>query len=119
MIKKISYEDYNGLTGHFESSLEQALDIFRIMTWQDGSFLSLDINDVNVLQILFYKQMLFLVEITNDGDDMIYLQKYADSQQCEELLIYYFSSQSVSNTSGFYKVPIQAKTLDDVLKENN
>ncbi|OWK70938.1 hypothetical protein [Pedobacter sp. AJM] len=116
--KKVTYEDYEKLSGTSDLYLNQLLDLFGSMNWKEGTFLYFEINNINVLQLSYENDNRFLIEITNDGDEMIYLQKYATYEEAVELIEYYFENEEIGSTIGFYEVPINTKTLDDILEEN-
>ncbi|RBQ07058.1 hypothetical protein [Pedobacter miscanthi] len=116
--KKIVYNDYDNLTGESFLDMDQAFDLFGTLNWQKGTFLYFDINESETFQVFYQKEGLYLVEIANDSEDMVYLQKFADADQVRNLIQYYFEHQVVS-TDGFYAVPIETKTLSDVMRETN
>ena len=117
--RKLTYEDYTELSSESVLSLEQTLRLFDAMNWNGDAFLYFPITPVNLLQIAYEGDNRFLVEITNDSEDMIYHQKYASRQECREIISAMFE-RDVLNTefmSNFYKVPIKSKTLDDVMNQ--
>ncbi|KIA93777.1 hypothetical protein OC25_12080 [Pedobacter kyungheensis] len=117
-IKKIVYNDYENFNGESFLELEQALDLFQKLNWQKGTFLYFDVNPTETFQIFYQEEGLYLIEIANDSDDMIYLQKFAKEEEIQNLIQYYFEHQVVLN-DGFYPVPIETKTLSDVIRETN
>ena len=115
--KNVTYEDYTEYSGESNLDIEQVIDLFESMDWNKDAFLYFPITDINLFQIMFEKNNQFLVEITNDGDDMIYHQKYVSQQECKELINRLFEKNNLDPEilSGFYKVPITSKTLDEVI----
>lgn len=116
--KKIVYDDYDKLTGESFLDVDQTLDLFKSLNWQKGAFLYFDVNETEIFQIFYQEEGLYLIEIANDSDDMVYLQKFADTAEAQNLIQYYFENQVVL-ASGFYAVPIETKTLSDVIRETN
>ena len=116
--KKVVYNDYDKLIGDSFLSLDQTLGLFITLKWQKGTFLYFDVNETETFQIFYQEEALYLIEIANDSEDMVYLQKFADGEQVQSLIQYYFEHQVVS-TDGFYAVPIETKTLSDVIRETN
>ncbi|RLJ77787.1 hypothetical protein [Pedobacter alluvionis] len=116
--KKIFYNDYDKLSGESFLDIDQILDLFKSLNWQKSTFLYFDINETETFQIFYQEEALYLIEIANDSEDMVYLQKFADGEQAQSLIQYYFEHQVVS-TDGFYAVPIETKTLSDVIRETN
>ena len=116
--KNVTYEDYTEYSGESQLDIEQTIDLFESMDWNRDTFFYFPITDKNLLQVMYHKDNQFLVEITNDGDDMIYHQKYVSQQECKELICKIFEKESLDSgiLSGFYKVPIATKTLDEVIK---
>lgn len=115
-IKQVTYEDYHTLSGISELQQFEALDLFDKMDWQDGSFLYFDINDIDVLQIMYLSDDKFLLEIANDSEDMVFLQKYASRAEAADMIRHFFETQDTHTVSGFYTVPVNEKTLDQVMQ---
>jgi hypothetical protein len=115
--KVVTYEDYNNFSGESELNIEQLTDLFELMDWNKDAFLYFPVTDINLFQIISHKDNRFLVEITNDSNDMIFHQKYASRHECKELIRKLFEKDSLDSEilCGFYKVPITSKTLDDVI----
>ncbi|MDR3287472.1 MAG: hypothetical protein LBT27_08510 [Prevotellaceae bacterium] len=119
-MKDVTFEDYENYSGEKLSlSLEQTIDLFDSMNWNTAVFLYFPITDTNLFQIMYNNENQFLVEITNDSDDMIYHQKYADKETSKELIKEFFEKHKVDAESltGFFRVPIMSKTLDEVMKD--
>jgi hypothetical protein len=116
--KKIVYDDYSKLSGESFLDIDQTLGLFKSLNWQKGTFLYFDVNETETFQIFYHEEALYLIEIANDSDDMVYLQKFAKEVQVENLIQYYFENNIVSK-EGFYEVPIETKTLSDVIRETN
>lgn len=114
--RKIRYEDYIRFSGESELDAEQALNLFRSMEWRKGAFLSFDLNPVNSFQVMCQDDDKFLAEITNDSNEMIFLQKYASKQEAAELIAHFYTTNDIATVSGFHEVPVTSKTLDQVLK---
>lgn len=117
MTKKITYEDYSQCSGNREVNLEQALEVFHNLEWSKNTFLYFPINDINLFQIM-WKNDRFLLEITDDSDDMVYLQKYVGYDECKSILIHIFNTSEFQTLQGFYRVPVMTQTLDDVVNGN-
>lgn len=117
--KTVTYEDYVNFSGESDLNIEQIIDLYESMNWSKSAFLYFPITDINLLQIAYHKENQFLVEITNDSDEMIYHQKYASQEECKDLITTLFKKDNLDTEilSGFYKVPICSKTLDDIMKE--
>lgn len=115
-IKQVTYEDYNKLSGMSELQLFEALDLFNKMDWQDGAFLYFDINDIDVLQIMYLSEDKFLLEIANDSEDMVFLQRYASRQEAADMVRHFYETRDSHTVSGFYTVPVNEKTLDQVMQ---
>lgn len=113
-MKIVTYEDYTEYSGESELNIAQLLDLFEIMFWNESTFLYFPINEVNLLQIIGFKNEKYLVEITNDSDDMVFLQKYASKEECKQLIIHHYNSTKI-NLKGFFEVPVNTKTLDEVM----
>lgn len=75
ITKNITYEDYQQYSGTSELMVTPAIDLFDQLIWKDGTFLYFDITDVNTFQLMQDKSGQILAEITNDSDDMVFLQK--------------------------------------------
>jgi hypothetical protein len=116
--KKIVYDDYSKLSGESFLDIDQTLGLFKSLNWQKGTFLYFDINETETFQIFYHEEALYLIEIANDSDDMVYLQKFAKEVQVENLIQYYFENNIVSK-EGFYEVPIETKRLSDFIRETN
>jgi hypothetical protein len=118
--KDVTFEDYGNYSGkELLMSLEQTIDLFDSMNWKTSTFLYFPITDTNLFQIVYNNENKFIVEITNDSNEMIYHQKYADKATSKELIKEFFEKQTVDAESlkGFFKVPIMSKTLDEVMNE--
>lgn len=113
--KQITYEDYHYLSGTSELNSVEAADLFSKMDWQDGAFLYFNINAVNLLQIMYLMPDKFLIEITNDSEDMVFHQKYGSGSAALEMILHFYETQEIHMVSGFYEVPINEKTLDQVM----
>jgi hypothetical protein len=114
--KQITYEDYHYLSGTSELNSIEAADLFSKMDWREGAFLYFDVNGVNLLQIMYLAQDKFLIEITNDSEDMVFQQKYGPATAALEMVLHFYETQDIHTVSGFYEVPINEKTLDQVMK---
>jgi len=115
--KEITYEDYSRFSGKSALTLDEALDLFDKMDWKEGAFYYFDINTVNTLQ-LYRQSERFLVEITNDSDDMIFLQRYATREDARQWVSHFFGTDHLGDLEGFYQVAINTTTLDKVMKAN-
>lgn len=115
--KIVTYEDYDNFSGRSALSIQQILDLFGSMNWQSDAFLAFDVDDIHVFQVLFHNHSTFLIEITDDSEEMIYNQRYANYQECIDLIDFYFSNSTSPDTTLFHKVPVNLKTLDEVLRE--
>ncbi|GHS94642.1 hypothetical protein FACS1894207_3200 [Bacteroidia bacterium] len=117
--KIVTYEDYTQYSGESNLDIEQVIDLFDSMDWGKDAFFYFPITDVNLFQIMFHKENQYLIEITNDGDDMIYHQKYASWQECKKIIENIFEKDNLESEflSGFYRVPILNKTLDEVINK--
>lgn len=115
-IKQVTYEDYNSLSGTSELDLSDTLDLFDKMDWQDSAFLYFDINAINTLQIMYLRENQFLLEITNDSEDMVFQQKYGTRQEALAIIQHFYETQNANTVSGFYEVPVNEKTLDQVMQ---
>jgi len=115
--KIVTYEDYFKYSGKSNLDANQVIDLYELMNWNKDAFLYFPITGINLFQIMFHKENQFLVEITNDSNDMVFHQKYVSQSECKELIIKIFEKESLDSEilSGFYKVPIVSKTLDDVI----
>lgn len=116
--KKIIYNDYDKLEGESFLNVDQALDLLQSLNWHKGTFLYFEINETETFQLIYEGRELYLVEIANDSDDMVYLQKFASEEESQNLIQYYFEHNTVL-AEGFHAVPIETKTLKDVIKEMN
>ncbi len=117
--QQVTYEDYHFLSGTSTLDLSGTLDLFSRMDWQDGAFLYFEINTVNTLQIIYLKTEKFLLEITNDSEDMIFQQRYGTGNDAIALIRHFYETQDAGTVTGFYEVPINEKTLDQVMRENS
>jgi hypothetical protein len=117
--RSISYCDYEtqreAKVG--ELTLEETLAVFDNFSFTDNSFISLMIDEAHALQLLGIKDKI-LAEITNDGEDMIYLQKYISLEEGRTLIIHFYASDEIEDLPGFYKVPIMLETLDKIMAQN-
>lgn len=113
--KQITYEDYSSLSGTSELSIEEVIDLFDKMHWQKDAFLYFEINEINTLQIMYLREDTFLLEITNDSEDMIFHQKYGTGQEALAIIKHFYETRDADTVPGFYLVPINEKTLDQVM----
>ncbi len=115
--KNVTYEDYESFSGTSLLTLEETLDLFRSMQWKKGAYLYFEISNVSLLQLYFHDAERFIAEVTNDSDEMIYLQKYATADECEEIISRIFLEGNIGDENLYFRVPITTKTLDDVMNE--
>lgn len=115
--RKVTYEDYQELSGESNLNLEEILDLFERLNWTKDTFMYFIINEVNTLQIAFRSTDKYLIEILNDSDGMVFPQKYATKQETISQIEYYYGTSEI-NTNGFYDVPVGNKTLDDIINGN-
>lgn len=115
--RKVTYEDYQELSGESNLNLEEILDLFERLNWTKDTFMYFIINEVNTLQIAFRSTDKYLIEILNDSDGMVFPQKYATKQETISQIEYYYGTNEI-NTNGFYDVPVGNKTLDDIINGN-
>jgi len=112
--KEITYEDYQKLSGTSFLNARQAIDVFEQMVWSESTFMTVFMNEINMLQIMLYDDR-FVVEITNDSEDMVFHQKYATDEECRQLLMESIETDNIAFLDGFYAVPVHSKTLEDVV----
>lgn len=117
-IKQVTYEDYHFLSGTSGLDVSGAFDLFKRMDWQDGAFLYFDINAINTFQIMYLRSGKFLLEITNDSEEMIFLQRYGTWNDATAMIMHFYETQDTGAVTGFYEVPINEKTLDQVMQES-
>lgn len=118
--KEVTYDEYEILSGESELNMDEVFDLIDEFAWNKHSFISIVVNEINVLQ-LTYQYDKFMVEITNDSPDMIFHQKYVTEDEVKEMIKYFYEDGEITKDflSGFYEVPICTKTLDKVIKEIN
>jgi len=122
LLYEVTYEDYNNYRAEKKMSTNQIVDLFDIIAWEDGSFITIEISATNVLQFMNEGNDKFLVEITNESDNpMTFHQKFATKKECKEIVNTVLNAKELDAVflSTFYKVPIMTKTLDEVIAEQN
>jgi hypothetical protein len=118
-IRKVSYCDYSRRLNEDSQlyTLPVVLNILEEFVFRDGAFISIEINKINTLQ--FYESdSKIIAEILNDSDDMILKCKYVSIDECMKLIMHFYESDDVKSLQGFYMVPINTKTLEQVMLEN-
>lgn len=96
---------------------KQAIDYFKKLPKTDDSFISIGFNDKQVIQFVWERNGKCLAEITNDGLDRVFMQRYATVDECIEMIKTAYNGDP-NNLQGFVPVPIMEKTLDEVLADN-
>jgi len=116
--RTVTYEDSEYSCEDCILSLEQILELFDALEWKGDAFLYFPITPENLLQIMYAKENLVIVEITNDSETYIYHQKYATHEACKEIIEAMFTRDELDAEfmSNFYKVPIRSKTLDNMMR---
>lgn len=101
------------------STEQETIDYFKQLPRQDGSFLTIGIAEMQIIQFAWsLHTRKCLVEITNVGDEKIYKQRYADYEECVDLIKAVYAGK-IMKAEGFVPVNIVETTLDQVLKEMN
>lgn len=99
-----------------DATMEEAISYFRALVRDYESFLTIGFNNTQVIQFVWEKNGKCLAEITNDGDERIYMQRYASTEECIDMIRYTYTGDP-NTLPGFLPVPIMDKTLDEVLRE--
>lgn len=118
--KEVTYDENEILSGEGELNIDEVFDLIDEFTWNNHSFISIVLNEINVFQLAYCNDK-FMAEITNDSPDMIFHQKYVTEYEVKEMIKYFYEDGEITKDflSGFYEVPICTKTLDKVIKERN
>lgn len=116
-VKKLELTCYNSQTEEHiekESSEDDAISYFTALPQAEDTFLTVVINEAQAIQFMWKEEGKCLVEITNDSEDMVFMQRYATAEEALEMLKTAYIGD-VNNLKGFTPVPVMEKTLDEVL----
>ena len=99
-----------------DCTMEEAVNYFYQLSKDTESFFTIGFSPTQAIQFVWDKKGLCLAEITNDGDERIYMQCYASTEACIDMIITTYTGDP-NKLEGFFPVPIMEKTLDDVIQE--
>lgn len=100
-----------------DCTMEETVNYFSELAEDYESFLTIGFNNIQAIQFVWEKNGKCLAEITNDGNERIYMQRYASAEECKDLIISTYNGEDPNKLPGFLPVPVMEKTLDDVLRE--
>lgn len=119
-VRYHNYANYRNslITGTIEKKCteEETIGYFREMPKDNFSFLTITFSKTQAIQFAWQTEENCLVEITNDGNDRIFMQRYASAEECIDIIKATYKGDP-NKAEGFLPVPIMEKTLDDVLSE--
>lgn len=107
--------DYEAIND--EADLEKALEKFYELSDEDGSFFGVSNNNDIVIQFAWVDDNKWLVDIPIEVGKYS-LQKYANYDECVDLIKSFYQGKSITKIAGLHKVPIMEATLDEVLTRN-
>jgi hypothetical protein len=95
-------------------SLEEALEEFYYLTDVDGTFYGIIDSEERCIQFAWISQDKWLVDIPKPPDFINY-QKYADYDECIDMIKRVYELKEVVQFAGMKKVNINKETLDEKL----
>lgn len=116
-VKKLELTCYNSQTEEHiekECSEDDAISYFSALPQAEDTFLMVVVNEAQAIQFMWVEEGKCLVEITNDSEDMVFMQRYATPEEALEILKTAYIGD-VNNLKGFAPVPVMEKTLNEVL----
>ncbi len=116
---KVFYQDYvidEGIESNDprEADLSFALELFYELTDDKDNFYGIIDSEERCIQFAWESQDKWLVDIPNPPDFMNY-QKYADYDECVDMIKRVYELGKVIQFEGMIKVDIMKETLDEKL----
>ena len=116
---KVFYQDYTidqGIESNDprEANLSLALEIFYELTDDENNFFGIEDSEERCIQFFWISQDKWLVDIPKPPDFINY-QKYADYDECIEMIKRVYELNEVVQFAGMIKVDIMNESLDDKL----
>ncbi len=120
-LREVTIDDYTDNSGTFELTADQTVAAFDAIRWEDGSFITIAVNDTCVLQAYCEEPARLLAEVTNDSDPMVFHQKYVSAGEFRQMIrdVFGLAEANGAFLDGFSPVDIMAETLDEVLERAN
>lgn len=100
-----------------ELNLQEALKEFYELSDGDGSFFGIK-TETKTTQFAWVADDKWLVDIPYDMEKRICLQKYADYDECVEIIKSVFSGIAPDKLIGLVKLNMMSETLDEILNRN-
>lgn len=92
--KQVAYQDYEKYKGEKMATLYEMITIFDSLNWHKNTYISFQITDKYLFQIMGEERNLFLVEIT-DSENLIFYQKHVNRRECRKIMARMFIKDKV------------------------
>ncbi len=117
--KKISFCDYsrNFQEDGVEMTMHDVFHVLKDFNYANAGFIVIEVNTKETVQFYGFKDKI-VAEVLDGNEDMIAKSKYVNDEEIFNIILDVFGEDVVKRLEDYYLVPIESKTLDQVMAEH-